>query len=502
LWSTIYYPSNKAKTFVSGIVITGSGPVLMASRPVTGKDDQPNGETIIVGEFLDDDLVMMLAGQQCTNLRVWSADSTFVSNSQTNAVKHLKTKSPFYMDELSEKSFEVYTLFSDIRGKPSILMRAEIARDISAKGIAAIIRSNLFSNLTAGLFVLLILFVLLRYTVIGPLRKLTRYAITIGRSDNISTRLTMDRSDEIGTLAREFEGMVERLAQTRKKLIEQSYQTGMSEMASGVLHNVRNMLTPMVSRIDSLRQRLSEAPIGRIRQAQAELARQGHSAEHKKDLDNFVNLAYESLVGVVEETKQKLDGLTSHIVQIERMLFEQSKYSRMEMFTEKVSLDKLLSDATDLMPNKFREKVSIKLDQNIESIEPVTTCSIALLQVFNNLLINSAEAVGRVGTADGMIQISAQEECADGASVIHVQICDNGEGIETGQLDRVFQRGYSTKETPSGIGLDWCTNTIAKMNGRIYVESEGKGKGACFHVLFPASDETSRTYEQAVEVKL
>ncbi|MCP4400765.1 MAG: hypothetical protein GY801_26120 [bacterium] len=60
------------------------------------------------------------------------------------------------------------------------------------------------------------------------------------------------------------------------------------------------------------------------------------------------------------------------------------------------------------------------------------------------------------------------------------------EGLDADTLERIFQRGFSTKqEGASGIGLHWCANTISSMHGKIYAESEGKGKGACMHLLLP-----------------
>ena len=74
-----------------------------------------------------------------------------------------------------------------------------------------------------------------------------------------------------------------------------------------------------------------------------------------------------------------------------------------------------------------------------------------------------------------------------------IYICDTEGKVIWGEiydeadiLEHIFERGFSTKqEGSSGIGLHWCANTISSMNGKIYAESEGKGKGACLHLVFP-----------------
>jgi signal transduction histidine kinase len=125
--------------------------------------------------------------------------------------------------------------------------------------------------------------------------------------------------------------------------------------------------------------------------------------------------------------------------------------------------------------------------------------SITLLQVFNNVLLNAAESIQRAGRPQGTICIRAGTQEFEGADMIDVHIVDNGEGIEPEYLDRIFERGFSTKHNiPSGIGLHWCANAVAMMNGQIYAESEGSGRGTCFHILLPVSQNTDcLTHEEA-----
>ena len=84
--------------------------------------------------------------------------------------------------------------------------------------------------------------------------------------------------------------------------------------------------------------------------------------------------------------------------------------------------------------------------------------------------------------------IRADLEQVDGSPMVHLQICDNGPGIETEILDRIFERDFTTKKGgSSGIGLHWCANILRAMNGQLYAESKGTGQGACFHMLLPAN---------------
>jgi len=60
-------------------------------------------------------------------------------------------------------------------------------------------------------------------------------------------------------------------------------------------------------------------------------------------------------------------------------------------------------------------------------------------------------------------------------------------GIAADNLQRVFDKGFSTKsrETNYGIGLHWCANAIGALGGRIWAASEGLGMGASMHLMLP-----------------
>jgi sensor domain CHASE-containing protein/HAMP domain-containing protein len=487
----------------TGVLMTEGGAMLVASRPiVTSNNEGPIRGTLIMGRFVNDNVLKTITEQVPVDLKVWTIGNRSIPAEERGVLNHIKAESQFHIRELSDDSLRVHTVVSDIQGVPVLLMRADIARDIRAKAITGSIRSGLLSNLATGLFVLLVLFVLLQSTVIGPIGKLTAHAIAIGNSANVSAPFTLRRSDEIGTLAREFDNMVEQLAESRKKLSEQSYHFGKAEVASGVLHNTRNVLTPLVSRVDNLRQKLQGFPIKKIEMAQVELLEINLSKQRRQDLTRLINLANESLVCLVRETKDKLDKVAKQLAQIEGIVAQQSKFTKTDSPAEEVNLDRLVRDSIELLPNDFCNTISFEIDPSLETVEPVRAHSITLLQVFNNILLNGAQSIQRSGTIQGKISIRAETEDAGRVGMVHLQIRDNGEGIESGKLRGIFERGSSAKRSlPLGIGLHWCANAIAEMNGRIYPESEGKGRGSCFHILLPSFSKTVNVLDVKAQVE-
>ena len=72
-----------------------------------------------------------------------------------------------------------------------------------------------------------------------------------------------------------------------------------------------------------------------------------------------------------------------------------------------------------------------------------------------------------------------------------IKIKDDGEGIPTDMLQKIFERGFSKrKEESGGLGLHWCANTLIAMGGKITIDSDGAGKGATVQIdLKPAIDQ-------------
>jgi hypothetical protein len=83
--------------------------------------------------------------------------------------------------------------------------------------------------------------------IVTPLNRLTTHVLAVGKTGDLTRRIALDRDDEIGVLSKEFDEATAQLDNARRRLLEQSYQSGMSEIAAGVIHNIRNALSPTVT---------------------------------------------------------------------------------------------------------------------------------------------------------------------------------------------------------------------------------------------------------------
>ena len=150
---------------------------------------------------------------------------------------------------------------------------------------------------------------------------------------------------------------------------------------------------------------------------------------------------------------------------------------------QEVKVIDLVNDCFQLMARdlkKDRIHVKIKIPDDLT----IFTRPNQLQQVLLNLIINARQAMLDAG---GTLILSAEK----GNKTVQITVSDNGKGIETALLDRIFEPFYSTKtkaDTPdkqgTGLGLTVCRNIIEALGGAISVESS-PGQGARFWINLP-----------------
>jgi signal transduction histidine kinase len=103
-----------------------------------------------------------------------------------------------------------------------------------------------------------------------------------------------------------------------------------------------------------------------------------------------------------------------------------------------------------------------------------------LIQVFLNLFKNSVDSIIASQNQDKNINVSIENN----EERITILITDNGLGFESDIKAQLFNRGFTTKTSGSGIGLANCKSIIEGHNGDLTLDSDGAGKGSTTTVYF------------------
>jgi two-component system, NtrC family, sensor kinase len=474
---------------VDGIMMTSNGPLLISARPIlTGLNTGPVHGTLIMGRFLNTN---SLAEQTRINLKIQILQGSRISDEYQEIAGELGNTNQIKVRS-DEKNTYAYKVNNDLFNSPAFLLVIGSPRTIYSRGKSAI-NFSILTLVATALILMLVLLISLRRMILQPLLSLTDHALSLGKSGNLSQRIALNRKDEFGQLSNEFNGMVERLAEARKALSEQSYHSGIAEMARGVLHNIGNAITPLGVKLHTLKDELVKAPVEEMEMAITELDNPSIDSDRRADLSKFMELAGMSLGDTIKTSKQGIHDAIRHVDHIQRILADQHRISRAQGVVERLKVSELITEAVNLIPESIRNSVDIKLDPNISQVGEIYSNRIALEQVINNLLKNALESINENTrrSARGAINISVLQRLEDDLPMLDLFIEDNGAGIPEENLGKLFNYGFSTKGRGSGIGLHWCANTINALKGRLSAESKGNNQGAVLHILLPYGNEVS-----------
>jgi len=461
------------------------------SAPVTQSSLSQSVEgTVVAGQFLTPARLRAIRDRLHMNFEWDFLNPDQLVGQNKEIVERISAEEPFDLIPLGNDLLQASTVFYDYRKQPVLLTKIFRDRKISQQS-QSVMLMVLYTKITIGVAAILLLTWLLQRVAINPIVRLIKHITDIeehlGNSKNTPL---LSRKDEIGILANEFNQMCQRLQNAQVKLVEKSYLSGITEMSSGILHNVRNALSPITTRIERIKDQFKGIPLKNLEQAQTELQSSMLDTDRRKDLLRFVDLTFQDVLMNLNDMVAGLDDLTDQVFQIEDMLNLQRTFGREDKPVEFVEPAELLDNAMEIVPESFRKQCRIRIDSGIKKLPDIPVEPTTFVQILQNLLINAAESLEREKPLYQKIRIHAELETVEGRQMLHWIIQDNGSGIPQEKIHQIFERGASSKRKGlTGIGLHWCANTITAMKGRIWAESQGPHRGASFHILIPIAVE-------------
>ncbi len=476
--------------FTSGLLNTKHGPMLIASRPVipTKRDGVIQG-AVIMGRFLNKERLESLSERTHLQLSVWPVASQAMPVTVQSAVIQLKNrKRPAkIVQELDADILDVVTVMNDIYDVPAIAVQISVFRGISRQGQNAANGAMMCSligvismNLGTGLA--------LRLRVVEPLQKMATHAARVGETDNLNARLQFTRGDEIGILARSFDRMVERLAESREKIQSAAHRAGMAEIASEVLHNVGNAVNTASCCAELVEDRLTGSRLSGLEMATLMLAEQApHAAEfftqdpRGPKLIHYLVSLNSTLQRERCENLDEIRRLQETIRHIRDAIASQQNHARHSDFRQRVDLLALLEESL-LVNVPLRQQTGARVKIVAAELPEFLLNRSRMAQVLVNLEKNALLAMLPVTDREHELVIAIDILDND---TLQILIRDTGIGFTPEVKDRLFAQGFTTRTDGSGHGLHYCINVIQEMGGEITAESSGPGTGATFRITIP-----------------
>lgn len=278
------------------------------------------------------------------------------------------------------------------------------------------------------------------------------------------------------------------LAEAQSSLLEMSRSSGMAEVATGVLHNVGNVLNSVNVSSTLIRDQLKESRIGNVSKIAALLA------EHEGELPRFLSEdsrglhipAYLTSLGsaleeehqIMSREAQSLNERMEHIKEIVNM---QQGYGRVLGIRETVAPEQLMEDALTVNSGVLsRHNVTVR--REYEAVPQLTIEKHKVLPILVNLINNATYACDVNGKGERIITLGI---FLSGPDRLSMEVTDNGMGIAPENLTRIFQHGFTTRKDGHGFGLHSGALAAKDLGGSLTVHSDGLGLGASFTLELP-----------------
>ncbi|MBL9138793.1 MAG: PAS domain-containing protein [Verrucomicrobiales bacterium] len=285
----------------------------------------------------------------------------------------------------------------------------------------------------------------------------------------------------------------EDLERLNRRLVETSRFAGMAEVATGVLHNVGNVLNSVTVSANLVRDRLKASRVSNLCRATAMLKeREADLLEflatdpRGKRLPEYLATVSQHIANEQASLIEEVSHLGTNVEHIKEIVARQQSYAKVAGAFEDLHPEELIDDALRINATSF-ERHHIVIVREIDTHLPrVHVDRHKALQILINLLRNAKEAIDANRGSDRrlLIKVGVADE-----EHVAVRIRDTGIGIAPDNLTRIFQHGFTTKKSGHGFGLHSGANAAREIGGRLSVHSDGLGQGAEFTLVLPVASE-------------
>jgi PAS domain S-box-containing protein len=181
-----------------------------------------------------------------------------------------------------------------------------------------------------------------------------------------------------------------------------------------------------------------------------------------------VRACLDRIVGAGHRASQVIDGI--------RAMFQRGNQER-----DLLNVNQLIREVLELVYGEIQKKRVIVRSSLPDEILPVIANRIQLQQVIFNLITNAIEAMDSVTDGRRLLQVTSTL-CSHDKVVIAVE--DSGPGIDSNNVNHIFDLFFTTKQHGMGMGLSICRSIVEAHDGRLSVRS-AVGRGSVFQITLP-----------------
>ncbi|KDB50729.1 hypothetical protein X805_37160 [Sphaerotilus natans subsp. natans DSM 6575] len=297
----------------------------------------------------------------------------------------------------------------------------------------------------------------------------------------------------LSTLHGELEQRVEQrtaeLRQAQAQLVDSARAAGMAEIATNVLHNVGNVLNSVNVSAGMICQQLRQSKLSGLGRTVEMLAR------NEADLGRFMSEdpkgrmlpGYLGKLAQVLEAEQRMvldemEQMGRSIEHLKDIVATQQSYAGSTGMVALTEVSALVEDALRMNAGAL-SRHQVVVERDLPALPPLPLDRHRVLQILINLIGNAKQAMDAEGAFGHRLQIAASLGAS--GDTLRLSVRDEGDGIRSEHLERIFAHGFTTRTRGHGFGLHSCIVAAREMGGDLQAHSDGPGTGATFTLVLP-----------------
>ncbi|MEJ2200407.1 MAG: PAS domain S-box protein [Desulfuromonadaceae bacterium] len=280
------------------------------------------------------------------------------------------------------------------------------------------------------------------------------------------------------------------LAEAQQQLVDAAHKAGMADIATGILHNLGNVLNSVNASAEEISHIIKTSKVDSLINAN------GLLQEHLDHLGEFLSqdekgkmlpAFYLKLGDVLLEEKDRIcrnmERIEDKIHTMKGIVETQQDYAKAEFHSEKEELTKIIDDVLKIHKDLIKTN-GVEIQGDYDKPMRCKVHKYKLVQVLMNLVKNAVEAMMENDLHNKTKELRIETGNVDDRFE-YIRVTDNGCGIPSENLVKIFNHGFTTKDKGHGFGLHASANSLTEMGGSISAASAGEDQGAVFTVKLP-----------------
>ena len=282
--------------------------------------------------------------------------------------------------------------------------------------------------------------------------------------------------------------MQQEIERVHRELLQASRLAGMAEVATGVLHNVGNVLNSVNVSTTLVTERVRKSKISSVGRIAALLKEHAGDlgafmTSHPKGqrLPSYLSDLSDQLSREQGEALEELSALHKNLDHIKDIVAVQQSYAKVAGVTTSEVAVSLFEDALRMDEAALKRHNVNLVREFAEGLPEITVDRHKVVQILVNLIRNAKHACNEAHREDKQLTL----RLSNGAGRIKFAVSDNGVGIPPENFTRIFSHGFTTRRDGHGFGLHSGALAAREMGGELKVHSEGVNQGATFTLELP-----------------